>query len=191
MSKLMNDDSAERPEHLEQIRDIIFGPQKREFETRLRQSEEKLEDMKSSLAFALDELTRSLTLELRSSVQLLENKLKALSEQSGQERDSSQRHIEQMENRFDKSLQNTIQTAAEKITSLDMTMKAENNRLRQELTQLKEQIYRDLEARANELIDSKVSREMMAEALIELGMKVKAGERLSELKLITQKKPNQ
>lgn len=190
MSKTMNDQTHERPEHLEQIRDIIFGPQKREFETRLRGLEEKLADMKSSLAYAMDELTRSLTLELRSAAQLLENKLKALSEQSGQERDSTQRQIQQMETRFDKSLQNTIQTAAEKITSLDMTMKAEHTKLQQELAQFREKIYHDLEVRANELTDSKVSREMMAEALIELGMKVKAGERISELKLIVQKKPN-
>ena len=191
MSKIVNDESQERPEHLEQIRDIIFGPQKREFETRLRQLEEKFEDMKSSLTYAIDELTRSMIQEIRSSAQTLDNKLKASNEQSEQERESAQRHITQMESRFDKSIQQTIQTAAEKITSVDLTMKAESTKLRQELLQLQDQLLHALDARASELTDSKVSRDTMAEALIELGMKVKAGERISELKLISQKKPNQ
>ena len=191
MSKIVNDESQERPEHLEQIRDIIFGPQKREFETRLRQLEEKFEDMKSSLTYAIDELTRSMIQEIRSSAQTLDNKLKASNEQSEQERESAQRHITLIESRFDKSIQQTIHTAAEKITSVDLTMKAESTKLRQELLQLQDQLLHALDARASELTDSKVSRDTMAEALIELGMKVKAGERISELKLISQKKPNQ
>jgi exonuclease VII large subunit len=189
MGKPVNEEARTRPEYLEQIRDIIFGPQKREFETRLRQLEEKLDDMKSSLAYAMEELTRSLTLELRSSSQLLENKLKALHEQSGQDRNSTQRHIEAIENRFDKALQNTIHTAAERITSLDLKVKSENSKLQNDLARLKQEISQDLAARADELAGSKVSRETMAEALIELGMKVRTGERLSELKLISQKKP--
>jgi hypothetical protein len=92
--------------------------------------------------------------------------------------------------RFDTSLQHMIQSVTEKITSLDMTMKADSSRMQQELIAVKDQLVKDILDRTNELTESKVSREMMAEALIELGMKVKAGERLTELKLISQKKPS-
>jgi regulator of replication initiation timing len=189
MSKASNTDLHDRPEHLDQIRDIIFGPQRREFETRLRQLEEKLEDMKSSLGYAIEELSRTLTLELRSSVQSLEGRIKALDDQAATERSATHRTIEQLESRFDKSLQHTIQTAADKLSALDTLMKTEDAKLRQELSRLKDQLAHDLDERVTELAQASTSREMMAEALIELGMKVRAGERLSELKLISQKKP--
>lgn len=191
MSKDIDSQSHERPEHLEQIRDIIFGPNKREFETRFQHLDAQLADMKSQFTQMVEALNSTLSLELRSAVQSLENKIKIAAENSGDDRDAITKQIDQMETRFDKSLQHTIQTAAEKITALDLTMKSETGKLQQELVHLKEQLYHDLETRANELTDSKVSREMMAEALIELGMKVKTGERMAELKLITQKKPNQ
>ena len=113
--------------------------------------------------------------------------LKMLEQSKNADRDELSKQLGQMETRFDKSVQHSIETATEKITALDMTMKAENTRLQQELAHLKEQLYSDLEARANDLDESKVSREMMAEALIELGMKVKSGERIAELKLLTSK----
>lgn len=256
---MMNNQESEQPEHLEQIRDIIFGPQKREMDSRFMQIDAQLTDLKTQFVLMVESLNATFKSELQGMRESFENALKtaeerrvadrvegnkqmqqissaldasvrstatllseraasieaqlgdvrhalantesrfdlslqktievakkniaALGEQvklleqsKNADRDDLTRQLENMQGRFDKSLQHAVQSAAEKITALTMTMRNEHARLE-----------KDLDERAATLTDSKVSREVMAEALIELGMKVKAGERLSELKLLTKK----
>ncbi|MBI5473025.1 MAG: hypothetical protein HY961_11840 [Ignavibacteriae bacterium] len=145
-------DHVDRPEHLDQIRDIIFGPQKRELETRLQQLEHDLADARTTLSSDIEKLKKSLTHDLRSTSTNLETQMTSAA------------------------------------SSLDAAMKSGNEKLSNELAKLKEQVYRDLEARFADLTDSRVPRERLGELLVELGTNIKSGKRDAELKLVTQKK---
>ncbi len=134
---------------------------------------------------------------LQSIVQIAKENIAAVGEQvrlleqsKNADRDELAKSLASAQLRLDKAIQNAIQSASEKTAAVDAAFRAENLRLQQELASARDRWASELETRTTELTESKVSREMMAEALIELGMKVKAGERLSELKLLT-KKPTQ
>ncbi len=58
-------ETNDKPEHLEEIRDIIFGPQKRDFEKRVREIQTHLEGARTQFAQMIEALNASLLNELR------------------------------------------------------------------------------------------------------------------------------
>lgn len=169
MDKSKQDASSESPEHLNQIRDIIFGPQKREFESRVDHLEAKFEEVAASLLKNIEEMKKIHQEEISSVRELFQSKLDDLSSQARDDRDGTRKMTDELSTNFNVSLDNSTK------------------RLETEVAQVKDQIYKDLESVANQLAETKVSRESMAEMLLELGTKIKAGDRISELKLITKK----
>lgn len=139
MAKNMNGQSGNSPEHLDQIRDIIFGPQKRELEIRLEEIQKALQDTNSLLLRQADEL--------RAGITSLDKKVATLKESTTHEEESLRKEIKAVEARLDKSTAAALQTAAEKSSALE---------------QMLHQI-------TNELSSDKVSREELGEMLLNLG----------------------
>jgi hypothetical protein len=116
-------ETNDNPEHLEEIRDIIFGPQKRDFEKRLRDISAQIEASKAQFAQLIEELNSSFLNELRTMTHALEDKLKHVEERGNTSRLELMQYAQQMENRFTSAMQQAIATSAERFALLDLHLK--------------------------------------------------------------------
>lgn len=116
-------ETNDKPEHLEEIRDIIFGPQKRDFEKRIRDIHAQIESAKTQFAQLIEELNTSFLNELRTMTHTLEDKLKHVEERGNTSRLELMQHAQQMEVRFTAAIQQAIHTSAERFGVLDMHLK--------------------------------------------------------------------
>ena len=126
---------------------------------------------------------------LRQQHDALATDLRTHAERAASNRDDLLKQMSFLESRFDKSVANAIQTAAEKIGGLDMQMNANQKKLQTEISGLRSDVMQTLDKRTTELANSKVLREVMAETLMELAKRFKIDER-TDLKLITQSNTN-
>jgi hypothetical protein len=72
MNKMTKDEVRERLGNIDQIRDIIFGAQMREYDTRLEQAKTDLDNHQQEISDRLNHLKISLTGEIKAAVEALE-----------------------------------------------------------------------------------------------------------------------
>lgn len=178
---------ADRPEHLDQIRDIILGPQKKEIDSRLALLEDRVKEMEETLSRTIRETANTIMHRLDESVASLDAKLASQKSQTDADRSTTQELAQGLESRMTETLRQNVLAITQNLGALEGSMKAGSEQLRQELVAAKENIYVDLDARLTELADSRVAREGLAELLMELGSTLKSGKRQAELKLVTKK----
>lgn len=118
------------PEHLDQIRDIIFGPQKRELESKLEQLQSELHELNSLVARHVDEL--------RSGIDSLDKKLTSLKESTLHDNASLNKEIVATAERLDKAITATLHTASEKSSSIEQMLKTTANELSSDKVSRKE-----------------------------------------------------
>uniref|UniRef100_A0ACD5GR41 Uncharacterized protein n=1 Tax=Desertifilum tharense IPPAS B-1220 TaxID=1781255 RepID=A0ACD5GR41_9CYAN len=75
MNDISKDEMRERLGNIEQIRDLLFGSQVREFEKRFNELESSLSSYQQEMRDRLNQLTDDMTTELRATVDSLEKKL--------------------------------------------------------------------------------------------------------------------
>ena len=115
MPRNPNGQPENSPEHLDQIRDIIFGHQKREFDTKLDQLQSSLHELNASLAQRVEEL--------RAAIASLEKKLASLQQSTSHENAALKKHIDEEVARLDAALTTTLHTASERSASLEQMLK--------------------------------------------------------------------
>ncbi len=182
-----NREPADRPEHLDQIRDIILGPQKKEVDTRLAMLEDRVKEMEDSLSRAIRETSDAIMRRLEEAIASLEARLAGQGSQAEADRAATRELVHELESRVMNTLQQNVLSVSKNLGALESSTKADTAKLQQDLNVSKEQLYADLDARLAELADSRVEREGLAELLMELGSTLKSGKRQAELKLVTKK----
>ncbi|MBX2989580.1 MAG: hypothetical protein KF749_00280 [Bacteroidetes bacterium] len=116
MPKNPNGQPENSPEHLDQIRDIIFGPQKRELDIKLEHLQSELQELNALVARHVDEL--------RSGITSLDKKLTSLKESTSHDNTSMQQAIAATADRLDKAIEATRHSASEKTSSIEQMLKA-------------------------------------------------------------------
>ena len=154
MAKASDDGSLKPADHIDQIRDILLGPQRRDYDQKF---ESTIADIRKSRE------------ESRQRADELEGALKA-------EIAALQRALDQQS----RQLSTTIQEQTAKLQQL-----ISHNE--EKIRSVKEQLSRDLETHVTALGDGKVSRDVMAELLQELALKLKGVEIVGELRKATRK----
>lgn len=79
MSQMSRDDVRERLGNIDQIRDIIFGAQLRDYDNRFSKLETDISRHQQETRSHLEQLKTSFSSELKSAVETIEKKLKLLS----------------------------------------------------------------------------------------------------------------
>ncbi len=133
MAKTPDDGSLKDGDHINQIRDILLGPQKRDY------------DQKFDRAFA----------DLRSA------------------KEESQARSEELEASLKSEIAALQRVVDQQARQLSTTLSEQTAKLHTEIRSVKEQLSKDLETHVAALSDGKVSREIMAELLQELALKLK------------------
>lgn len=162
MSRSPQEAPQRSSEHIDQIRDIILGPQKRETDTRFEQLSADLRREQERIDARVDELRAF----LKASEAGLQKTIK--------------------ESRAE--LESTVAATVREMELMQARLRQElaevEARFQSDLRQTRERYAAELERNIALLRDASVSREMLVGLLQELAVKVRGGDMLEELKSV-------
>jgi DNA anti-recombination protein RmuC len=185
VSQIKKEDMYEKLGNIDQIRDIIFGAQLREYNGRFEKIESDLLSMHQELLDRINEVRTSHSTELRVAVEALDKKLKTLQTSTDEERQDLRAQIERTHRKssasFDK-LNGDLEAAT---TSIRDDLSETKAKMQEDMRGLRTYVQEELDRRLSAIGNMKISRDDMAEILFELGMRLKGTEFVPELEEAT------
>lgn len=182
MADLNREDMRERLGNIDQIRDIIFGPQLREYNSRLDSIESQISLLEKDISESIAQTQTACLTELRAAVDSLDTKIKSFNLTTQNDTAEIRQTIDHLNKKFSGNIEALDQTVAQQTTSLRTDLSDTRERLQEDIRSLKSQIFEQLEMRFSALKDTKVSQADLAEILFELGLRIKGTELAPELK---------
>lgn len=182
MADITKEEIRERLGNIDQIRDIIFGSQIRELDTRFNKIESDLSNLQQDMQNRIEQVKTILITEMRASNESLEKKLKSLALTSQEEGADVRQQIDRLNRKFSANVEALDESIDKQTTSLRDDLSQTRDKLQEEVRVLKSQVFDELERRFSLLREVKVSRDDMAELLFELGMRLKGNEFVPQLK---------
>lgn len=182
----MNDDSKaalrERLGNIDQIRDILFGSQLRDYNTRLEQVETTVSVLQQEIRDRTDELKQSMFKEIQAAVDALEKKIKSLTLTDNEEKVDIRQQLDRLNKRLSANVTTLDETIDKQTSTLRDDLTASREKLQGDILDLRNQIFEELDKRIANLTKSKIARADMAEILFEVGLRLKGSEFVPELK---------
>lgn len=182
MAEITKEEMRERLGNIDQIRDIIFGAQLREYDNRFDKIESDLSMLQQDLQARLDQIKSVLLTEMRAAVDSLEKKLKSLTLSSQEDSAEIRQQLDRAHRKFSNSIEALDEAIDTQTGSLRDDLSTTRDQLQEETRHLKTQVFEELDRRFSMLREVKISRDDMAEMLFELGMRLKGTEFVPELK---------
>jgi exonuclease VII large subunit len=186
-SEITKEEMRERLGNIDQIRDIIFGPQLREYESRFDKLESNLSMLQQEMLGRVEQVKTAVSTELRAAVESIDKKIKSLSLNSQEEIADLRQQIERTNKKFTNSIESLDENIDQQTTSIREDLTQSREKLHDEVNTLKTQIFEELERRFSLLKEMKVSKDDMAELLFELGMRLKGTEFVQEVTQVGKK----
>jgi len=159
-------------ENVEQIRDIIFGSQIKNFEEKLANISTSLNELEKKMTKMLYDSHMKLQRDLERSSELFENMLETLSQTVQKERLQTKELI----NTRDINLQSLVTSHNEILTRKFNLMKdsfgEEKRRNDEKLRMMRDEIQRNVEAELASLTQNKLSRASMSEMFLDIAMRL-------------------
>ena len=190
MAEITKEEMRERLGNIDQIRDIIFGAQLREYDNRFDKIDSELSMMQQDMQTRLEQIKTVLSGEMRAAVDSFEKKIKSITLNTQEESADLRQQIDRVNRKFSSSIEALDEAIDNQTSSLREEVSQTRDRLSEESRTLKTQVFEELDRRFSMLRDVKVSRDDMAEILFELGMRLKGTEFVPELKGVTDNKLN-
>lgn len=182
MNSMTKADFRDQISNIDQIRDILFGSQLRDHNSRLEQIEANLSGFQQEIRDRTEEVKQVLTTELQASVEGLEKKLKSLALKDNEEKVDLRQQLDLLSKRLSSNVQRLDETVDEQTSSLRDDFLVNREKLQEDILTLRNQIYEELERRVSALTDTKIAKEDMAEMLFELGLRLKGTEFVPQLR---------
>jgi hypothetical protein len=157
MSDLTKADLRERLGNIDQIRDILFGPQLREYTTRLEQLERDMAATQQELRNRSEDIRQSVLTELQSAVETIDKRIRTLSLKDDEEKLDLRQQIEAINKRMANTaeeLQESIagelddlaENADKRFKSMQARDAEEKFEIRQQLDLLSKRLSGNIEA---------------------------------------------
>ncbi len=175
--------------NIEQIRELLFGPQLKQLnnrldslETTLKEHKEETDKRLSVLRIETDKnlqkLQESLSTELQTSFRSLSEEIKSLKEKNIQDREELDQQLESISKRLSSNVANIDEAIDKQTRALREDVLSSHKKLQSDLIQMKKQIVENFEKRLANLGSSKVSREDIADMFFEIVLKLKGTQHL-------------
>ncbi len=182
MADITKEEMKERLGNIDQIRDIIFGPQLRDYESRFEKLESTLSMLQQEMLGRVEQAKTAVSTEIRAGLESVEKKIKSLSLNSQEEVADLRQQIDRLNKKFSSSIETMDDNFDKQTNSIREDLSQTRDKLQSDISGLKNQIFEELERRFSMLKEVKVSKDDMAEILFELGMRLKGAEFVPELK---------
>ncbi|GAB1544862.1 hypothetical protein NUACC21_75380 [Scytonema sp. NUACC21] len=182
MSQMSREDVRERLGNIDQIRDIIFGAQLREYDNRFSKLESDISLLQQEMRTHVEQLKANLTTELKAAVEALEKKFKSLSLTTQEEATDLRQQVDRLNRKFSGQVQTLDEALDTQTNSMREELCKTKNQLQDDVMALRDLVLEELERRFADLKDTKVSRDDIAESLFALGMRIKGKEFIPQLR---------
>lgn len=185
MAEVTKEALRDRLGNIDQIRDILMGPQLRDYETRMAQMESDLSLLRQDFRDRIEEAKSSFAAEIRANVESLEKKIKAVSLNASEESADLRQLIDRTNKKFSNTIEALNDNVDKQTASLRDELSESKARLQEDVRTLRDQIFEELDRQFSSLKTGKVSKDDMAEILFEVAMRIKGTEFVRQLKEAT------
>lgn len=176
-------DTARRIENIELIRDILFGPQLKEYSNRLQNLENAhkalrsetastIKDVRDDLNKRTDEIKQILK-EFQIAVRTIREDLKSSRVEDESEKNDIREQLDRYGKRLASNISNLDETIDKQVSSLRDDLLSSHRKQQADLVAVRTELLEELEKRITTLSSAKVTREDMAESFFELALKLK------------------
>jgi ABC-type transporter Mla subunit MlaD len=186
MGELSKEEMRERLGNIEQIRDIIFGAQLREYNSRFEKLESDVSLLQQEMRDRIDEVKNVFSAELRSLAESLEKRYKTISLNVQEETTDLRQQLDRVNRKFSSNLEALNEAVDTQKELLREELSQTRERLQEDIRSLRTQVFEELEGHFEMLRDVKISKDDMAELLFELGMRLKGTEVVPKLKAVVE-----
>ncbi|MDY7002692.1 MAG: hypothetical protein SWX82_01605 [Cyanobacteriota bacterium] len=185
MAELSKEEMRERLGNIDKIRDIIFGSKLREYESRFEKLESELSLAKQETKNQIEQVKSAFSTELQATVDSIEKKIRNINlniQNTQEDVVETKQQIERVNRKITTTKEALNEIIDNQTTSLREDLSQTREKLQNEVSYLKTQVFEELEKRFSLLKEVKVSRDDLAEIMFEVGMRMKKTEFVSELK---------
>ncbi len=176
MTQMLREEVRERLGNIDQIRDIIFGAQIREYETRFGKLESDISLLQQEMRSHVEQLKVSFAAELRAGFDSLDKKLKLFNLNNEEETADLRLSVDRLNRKFSHSVQSLDEELDSQTKSIREDLSQTKVQLEEEVLALKDLVLEEIEQRFSNLRQNKISKDDMAETLFALGMRLKEKE---------------
>jgi len=159
--------------NMDQIRELMFGPQIRKFEEDLSKLQENINVIAKELTQKIVLLEKKLTTEYASNVQLLEQKIKTVSNALQDESIELKEQLVRQERKANNALDDVQKVFESQVDAIKRENIQNKEELHNELQELEASIMKLLKEQVENLEGAKVSKDNLSSMLFDLAIKVK------------------
>lgn len=174
-------DAREKIGNMDQIRELMFGSHMREYTDRFDKLESELATFRGEITKRIDEVSNTLSNDLRTAIDALNKTIKSLTLTGKEEREDLQQQIERTDSKFTTRFESLSEEAESNTNALRNELSQTKGTLETEIRDLKTLILNEINKQFSALSEVKVSKDNMAEILFEVGMKIKGTELIADL----------
>jgi hypothetical protein len=183
----MNDTRADMGQgfgNVDQIRDILFGSQLKEYSNQIQsleyslkeykeETDKRLTTLKLETDRSLERLQQVVSTEFQSGIEELTKELKLISGRNEEERNETLQQIDRLSKRLSSNVATLDEAIGKQTRSLRDDLLSSHKKLQGDLMELRNQFFDELEKRISPLTAVKMAKEDMAELFFELVLKLK------------------
>jgi len=158
--------------NVDQIRDLIFGSQIKDFEAQFNKLNNTLKILEEKMSKSFQESHTKLQKETERSLEVLEKKIDNLSSSTQKERSKLKELIDTTDETLQEQILNQKDEFATKLKIMKENVADENKKMSENMNALRKEIETTLEAGLNSLSDDKLSRDSMAQMLLDVAMRI-------------------
>jgi len=159
--------------NMDQIRELMFGPQIRKFEEDLSKLQESMNISSKELTQKIILLEKKLTTEDTSNVQLLEQKIKTVSNALQDESIELKEQLVRQEKKANNALDDVQKVFESQVDAIRRENIQNKEELHNELKEIEASIVKLLREQVENLEGAKVSKDNLSSMLFDLAIKVK------------------
>lgn len=168
--------------NIDQIRDILFGSQVREYNNRLEQLEASVSGFQQEIRSRTEEMKQVISTEMHAAIGTLEKRIKSLELKEQEENKEIHQQIDRLSKRLSSNVTTLDEAIDKQVASLRDDLLTSREKLQEDVQNLRQQLFEELDKRMGSLATSKLAREDLAEMLFEVGLRLKGKEFVPELK---------
>ncbi|MCJ8279778.1 MAG: hypothetical protein MJK14_07590, partial [Rivularia sp. ALOHA_DT_140] len=164
MTQMLREEVRERLGNIDQIRDIIFGAQIREYETRFGKLESDISLLQQEMRSHVEQLKISFNAELKAGFENLDKKLKLFNLNNEEEAADLRLSVDRLNRKFSSCIQSLDEELNSQTKSIREDVSQSKVQFEEEVLTLRDLVLEEIERRFSKLKQNKVSKDDMAEA---------------------------
>ena len=168
--------SDKNTNNVDQIRDLIFGSQIKDFEEQFNQLNNTLKTVEEKMTKAFTDSHAKLQKETERSLEVLEKKIDTLSSTTQKERAKLKELISTTDDSLQEQLMNQQDEFASKLKIMKENAADENKKISDNMAAMQKEIQATVEKGLATLSDDKLSRDSMAQMLLDVAMKIQGSD---------------